>query len=51
MAGRIAHLPVWTFHDTDDPIVPLNESQRMGTPSRRWGQVRFTIYPQAGHDV
>lgn len=52
MAARISHIPVWTFHGTADPIVPLYESQRMVDALKTvGGDVRFTIYPDAGHDV
>lgn len=52
VAGRIAHLPVWVFHGDEDPVVPIYESQRMVEALKRVGSdVRFTIYPGAGHDV
>lgn len=52
VVGRIAHLPAWVFHGDADPVVPLYESQRMVEALRRLGSdVRFTVFPGAGHDV
>ena len=45
-------LGVWAFHGAKDPVVPLEESQRMVTFLKNEGvaEVRFTVYPEAGHD-
>lgn len=52
MAYRIAHIPVWTFHGDKDPIVPSYESERMVQALRKvGGDVRYTVYPGAEHDV
>jgi predicted peptidase len=49
--GRIKHLPVWVFHGAKDDVVPLKSSQEMVDALRAaGGDVRFTIYPVAGHD-
>ena len=51
-ACRIKHIPVWAFHGARDTVVPLSESQRMVDALEACGgQVRFTIYPDAGHDA
>ena len=48
---RIRHLPTWVFHGAKDPIVPLSESEEMVNALKRCGgNVRFAVYPHAGHD-
>lgn len=47
----ITHLPVWVFHGGKDQTVLLRESQDMVDALKRYGaNVRFTVYPEAGHD-
>ena len=45
-------LGVWAFHGAKDPVVPLEESQRMVDGLKKVGvkEVKFTVYPEAGHD-
>jgi predicted peptidase len=45
-------LGVWAFHGGKDPVVPVEESQRMVQLLKRRGvtDVKLTIYPEAGHD-
>jgi predicted peptidase len=45
-------LGVWAFHGGKDPIVPLDESQRMVALLKKIGNqdVKLTVYPEAGHD-
>jgi predicted peptidase len=45
-------LGVWAFHGGKDPIVPLDESQRMVALLKKVGvqDVKLTVYPEAGHD-
>jgi predicted peptidase len=45
-------LGVWAFHGAKDPVVPVEESQRMVDGLKRVGvkDVTFTIYPDAGHN-
>jgi predicted peptidase len=45
-------LPVWVFHGGKDPIVPVAESEHMIHALKQIGnqQVKFTVYPEAGHD-
>lgn len=51
MAGRLKNLPLWVFHGAKDPTVPLSQSQEMVDALKAvGGDVRFTIYPEAGHD-
>lgn len=47
----LKHLPVWAFHGADDPLVPLEESQRLvRVLEETGGSVRLTVYPGVGHD-
>jgi pimeloyl-ACP methyl ester carboxylesterase/2-polyprenyl-3-methyl-5-hydroxy-6-metoxy-1,4-benzoquinol methylase len=49
---RFAHLPVWVFHGAKDWTVPLERSQEMvDALENHDGNVRFTVYPEAGHDA
>jgi predicted peptidase len=45
-------LPVWAFHGAQDPVVRLEESERMVNALRQVGatNVKLTIYPDAQHD-
>jgi predicted peptidase len=45
-------LGVWAFHGGKDPVVPVEESQRMVDALKKAGKpdVKLTIYPEAGHD-
>ncbi len=51
-AHRLKDLPIWAFHGALDDIVPPGESQTMVDAVREAGgtEVRFTVYPEAGHD-
>lgn len=51
MAFRIKDVPVWTFHGAKDEVVPLHRSEEMVEALEKiGGNVKFTIYPEAGHD-
>lgn len=45
-------LPVWAFHGAKDPVVPLEESERMVNALKRIGakDVKLTVYPEADHN-
>lgn len=45
-------LPIWAFHGAKDPVVKLEESQRMADAFKRAGNsnVKLTVYPDADHD-
>jgi predicted peptidase len=44
-------LPVWVFHGAKDNVVPVSASQDMvDALEKTGGNVKFTIYPEAGHD-
>ena len=50
-ARRLRRLPIWVFHGEKDTAVPISESERMvKAVKRRRGNVKFTRYPNAGHD-
>ncbi|WP_160148177.1 prolyl oligopeptidase family serine peptidase [Rubripirellula obstinata] len=50
--NRIKHLPIWVFHGAKDTVIPISESQRLVEALKKaGGDVKFTIYPDAGHDA
>jgi predicted peptidase len=51
-AAAIKTLGVWAFHGGKDPVVPLDESQRMIDAFQKAGckDAKLTVYPEAGHD-
>ncbi len=50
-ARRLARIPIWVFHGAKDPVVPLSASERMvDAVEEAGGNVKFTVYPEAGHD-
>ncbi|MCS7055841.1 MAG: prolyl oligopeptidase family serine peptidase [Thermoflexales bacterium] len=47
----LRYTPVWAFHGAKDKIVPPSESRLLARTLRRCGgNVRLTVYPDAGHD-
>jgi predicted peptidase len=51
LAEAIGTTPVWAFHGTADPEVPVTESRNMVAALRRsGGVVNYTEYPNVGHD-
>lgn len=51
LACALRDVPIWNFHGEDDQVVPLDQSQAMVDALQRCnGNVRFTIYPETGHD-
>jgi predicted peptidase len=51
-AQALKSLGVWAFHGGKDPVVPLQESQRLVDALKKVGvqDVKLTVYPEAGHD-
>jgi len=50
-ARRIGKTPVWIFHGTDDPAVPVEESRKMAEALKAaGGNVKYTEYPGTGHE-
>jgi predicted peptidase len=50
--SKLATLPVWAFHGAKDPVVPVEESERMVNLLKKSGvrEVKLTVYPEAQHD-
>lgn len=46
----IRHMPVWIFHGGKDQTVPVKNSKTMYKALLPYGNVKLTIYPEAGHD-
>lgn len=50
-ARRIKQIPVWAFHGAKDETVPVKRSEEMVNALKECrGNVKFTVYPEAGHD-
>lgn len=51
-AQKLKDLPIWVFHGAKDDVVPLKSSEEMVDALRKLGskKVKFTVYPDAGHD-
>lgn len=51
-ASALKHIPTWIFHGAQDSRTPVSEAQEMDKALRECsGDVRLTIYPDAGHDA
>jgi predicted esterase len=49
---KLRYTPVWCFHGALDNTVPIKEDQNMINGLKKYNpSVRFTIYPDAGHDA
>ena len=48
----LKELPFWVFHGAKDPVVKLEESQRMVAALKKAGvkEIELTVYPEAEHD-
>jgi predicted peptidase len=51
-AAALKSLGVWAFHGAKDPVVKLEESERMVAALKKAGvkEVELTVYPEAQHD-
>jgi len=48
---KLRNMPVWCFHGGKDSTVPIIRSQQMVRAVERYNpSVKFTVYPEAGHD-
>ncbi len=48
---KLKNTPVWAFHGAKDNVVPLKKSEDMVKAiERAGGDVKLTVYPEAGHD-
>ncbi len=51
VAQQIGKTPVWVFHGAKDPTVSVDEARKMVEALKAaGGNVRYTEYPEAGHD-
>ena len=51
MQWTLKGMPAWVFHGGKDTVVLPSESERMVEMFKKQGnEVRFTVYPDAGHD-
>jgi dipeptidyl aminopeptidase/acylaminoacyl peptidase len=51
LANAIGRTPVWAVHGLLDDVIPVSESRRMTAALQQAkGNVRYTEYPNAGHD-
>jgi predicted peptidase len=50
--AALKSLPIWAFHGGKDPVVKVEESERMIDAFKKAGNnnVKLTIYPEAQHD-
>ncbi len=53
IARKVAGTPVWVFHGSDDPIVPVTESRQMVEALKHveGNRVRYSEYKGVGHSV
>jgi predicted peptidase len=49
---RLDKMPIWVFHGAKDDVVPPSKSEEMVKAVEKAGNknVKFTVYPEAGHD-
>jgi predicted peptidase len=51
-ARLIAHMPTWTYHTRDDPVVPFSGSQQMVEAlTAAGGSPKFSTHDTGGHDA
>jgi predicted peptidase len=51
-AGRLVNLPIWVFHGSADPMVPVSEARNMiQAIQKAGGKPRYTEYKGAGHEI
>ncbi|MCX6643427.1 MAG: prolyl oligopeptidase family serine peptidase, partial [Candidatus Bathyarchaeota archaeon] len=50
IAWRLRNIPIWIFHGAKDPVVPIKHSDDMYTALKQYENVKYTVYPEAGHD-
>ena len=53
MVKNLLHVPIWTFHGAKDTVVPIQYTASVVKELQKYKQadVRFTVYPDAGHDI
>jgi predicted peptidase len=51
-AEKMKGTPIWVFHGAKDPGSPIAKSEEMVEALKKaGGNVKFTVYPEAGHDA
>jgi len=51
-APQLKDIPSWVFHGAKDPYVPAAHAEEMASALKKaGGNVKFTVYPDAGHDA
>ena len=51
LAERLVNVPVWAFHGKEDPVVYVEESEKMvDAVNKSGGTAKLTVYPGCGHD-
>ena len=52
-AAKLKDLPIWAFHGAKDEVVPASRTEAMVQALKDAGsdRVRFTLYPDAGHNA
>src|SRR4051794_18212310 len=51
MAAAASRVPIWAFHGAKDTVLPIRYSREMvDAVKRAGGDVKLTMYPEAGHD-
>jgi predicted peptidase len=51
-ARRLATMPIWAFHNADDPAVPVEGTTEMvAAVEQAGGTPRMTVNPTGGHDA
>lgn len=49
---KLKNMPIWVIHGAKDALVPISESERLVNILKYLGNdVKFTVYPEAGHDA
>jgi predicted peptidase len=49
--ARLKNIPAWVFHGAKDKVVTVDKSEAMVRALKECGgDVRLTVYPEAGHD-
>jgi dipeptidyl aminopeptidase/acylaminoacyl peptidase len=47
----LKNIPAWVFHGAKDKVVTVDKSEAMVRALKECGgDVRLTVYPEAGHD-
>ena len=50
-AAAIDTMPLWIFHGSADPTVPVSNSREMVAALKMNANLKYTEYPDAGHNV